>query len=317
MTVTTTERKRVEEAVETLARYNKSPYITDFIKQQPKPRIVPHKYDKAELCALIKQVLLGEYQGRKKYVLKLEELIAHLDRLQETGRQHLYSFRLPEEGRDKLLARLRNFEEVKDLLGGEDELYKGGCLVWDAKDRPKLAVVRHDRPTGDSEPRRLLLKWVETRSFWVPQQATGTSEFEDAGEEEGAEKEAEELEESTETQEERQNQRVQIRVLREERAITFFVVDLESGDCEFRIRHYAVERELPGKSNWPLTGLSWRISLDSSLLGRPSWRPPFVELWSRGRSILQAVGLSCLMVVSLSEVRGNSRPLTFANCRRV
>lgn len=236
MTLTTTERKRVEEAVETLARYNKSPYITDFIKQQPKPRIAPHKYDKAELCALIKQVLLGEYQGRKKYVLKLEGLIAYLDALQETGRQHLYSFRLPEEERDKLLARLRSWEEVKALVGGEEELYSTGRMVWEARDRPELALVRYNRPAGATEPRSLLLKWVETRDFWEPQHATSTSEFEEGVEEEGEGQEEDELQESQEAQEERQSQIVRVRVRREERAITFFVIDLENGDCELRIQ---------------------------------------------------------------------------------
>src|SRR3954470_7258301 len=90
MALDATERKAVDDAVEALARYNKFPFVTDFLKQQAVPRISPTKYEKDELRILIKQVLLGEYQGKKKYVLKLPDLITHLDRLQETGRQHVY-----------------------------------------------------------------------------------------------------------------------------------------------------------------------------------------------------------------------------------
>ncbi len=232
MALTAIERRRVEEAVETLARYNKSPFITDFLKQQPKPRISPGKYEKAELCDLIKQVLLEEYRGRRKYVLKLDELIAHLDRLQETGRQHIYLFRLPEEDRDKLLARLRDLNEVKALLGGEGEIYEGGRLIWEARDGPQLALVRHDPPDSTMQPRSLLLKWVETRAFWAPQeQATSASESEELSEEE-----TQEIEET-----EGENQKLQIRVgrdmvQREERATNFFVINLDNGDCELRIQ---------------------------------------------------------------------------------
>jgi hypothetical protein len=170
MALTAIERRRVEEAVETLARYNKSPFITDFLKQQPPPRISPGKYEKPELCDLIKEVLLGEYGGRKKYILKLDELMAHLDRLQETGRQHIYLFRLPEEGRDDLLARLRNIYEVKALVCREEEIYESGCLIWEARDGPQLSLVRHDPSGNSTQPGSLLLKWIETRTYWAPQE---------------------------------------------------------------------------------------------------------------------------------------------------
>jgi hypothetical protein len=239
MALTVIERRRVEEAVKTLAHYNKSPFITDFLKQQPKPRISPSKYEKAELCDLIKQVLLGEYRGRKKYVLRLDELITHLDRLQETGRQHIYLFRLPEERRDKLLASLRDLNEVKALLGGEEDSYKGGRLIWEARDGPQLALVRHDPASNSAQLGSLLLKWVETRTFWAPQeQPAGPSEFGEPSEED------EDLQEAGETEEaeaEGESQKEQIRpgrdlVLREERATSFFVINLDNGDCELRIQ---------------------------------------------------------------------------------
>ena len=47
--------------METVARYNKEPFITDFVRQQPKPRILPNRYEKDVLCEIIEQVLLGEY----------------------------------------------------------------------------------------------------------------------------------------------------------------------------------------------------------------------------------------------------------------
>jgi len=113
MALTATERKRVEDAVETRSHYNKSPFISNFLKDQPKPKIPVAKYDKDELCDIIKQILLGEYRGKKRYSLKLEDLISYLDRLQETGRQHLYLLRLPDEERESLLTRLRKEDEVK------------------------------------------------------------------------------------------------------------------------------------------------------------------------------------------------------------
>src|SRR5215213_4618599 len=229
MALTATERMRVELAVETLARYNKDPFISDFVKQQPKPRIPPDKYDKDELCALIKQVLLGEYQGKKKYLLKLDELILHLDRLQETGRQHLYLFRLPlpEEERDQRLAPLRDLNKVRALLGGDESIYQNGRLVWEAKDGPQLALVRHEPLHGTTQPRSLLLKWVETRNFWAAQKPVDASKPVKLIENEGEGQEAGEEEES---------QKIQIKVRCEERATTFFIIDLDSGDCELRIQ---------------------------------------------------------------------------------
>lgn len=239
MALTAIERRRIDEAVETLAHYNKSPFITDFLKQQPKPKISPGKYEKAELCDLIKQVLLGEYRGRRKYVLKLDELITHLDRLQETGRQHIYLFRLPEEGRDEMLARLRDLNQVKALLGGEEEIYKDGRLIWEARDGPQLALVRHDQSGGTTPPGSLLLKWVETRTFWAPQeQPSSPSESGDQSEEDES---LQDLEEIDESEAEGESQKAQIRpgrdlVLREERATSFFAINLENGDCELRIQ---------------------------------------------------------------------------------
>lgn len=237
MALTATVRGRVEEAVTTLARYNKDPFITDFLRQQPKVNRVPAQLNKEDLCDLMRDVLLGEYKGKRKYALKLDDLVAYLDRLQETGRQHLYLFHLPEEGRGELLARLRDLNEVKALLGGDEDLYEGGGrLVWEARDAPQLALVRHD-PPGVEPPTRLVLKWVETRAFsyWVTQKSNGSHQTGKPYEEEGEEQEAEEIEEA-EGEESRSEPRVKVQVKGEERSATFFVVNLESGDCELRIQ---------------------------------------------------------------------------------
>ena len=227
MALTATERKRVDDAVETLARYNKNPVISNFLKEQPKPKIPVAKYDKDELCDIIKQVLLGEYRGKKKYSLKLEDLTTYLDRLQETGRQHLYLFSLPEGERETLLARLRNEDDVKDLLSYDDGLYGYGQLVWETSEGPQLAQVRHEK-LGSTQAESLILKWVETRVFWAPQQENRLPDSENPDELpediDGTETEADE------------NQRIQVRIKRDERATTFFVVNLENGDCELRIQ---------------------------------------------------------------------------------
>lgn len=227
MALTATERKRVEDAVETLSRYNKNPFISNFLKEQPKPKIPIAKYEKDELCDIIKQVLLGEYRGKKKYNLKLEDLIVYLDGLQETGRQHLYLFSLPEEERESLLARFRNANEVRTLLNCGNELYGKGRFIWETSEGPQLAQVCHDGP-GTTTQGSLILKWVETRVFWAPQQATRNQDSE------SLEESMEDIEvPQTEADE---SQRIQVRIKREERATTFFVVDLENGNCQLRIQ---------------------------------------------------------------------------------
>src|SRR6266404_1886062 len=155
-----TEQKRVNDAVDTLFRYNKAPFIADFLKRQSRPQIPAGRYEKDELCDLVKKILLGVSTGKKKkYVLRLDDLINYLDLLQETGRQHVYLFRLPEERGDQLLARLQDLNDVKTLLGVEEELYDGRRLVWETKvGSPQLALVRYDPADGPTGPRRLVLK---------------------------------------------------------------------------------------------------------------------------------------------------------------
>src|SRR6266849_3737598 len=162
MALTATERRRVEDAVDSLFHYNRNPFITDFIRQQRPPRIPLARYDRYDLCELIKEILLGEYQGRKRFILNLEDLIAYLDRLQETGRQHLYWFRLPEEESEQLLARLRDVDQVRELSGIQNGIYGDGRLIWEARDGPQLARVWHDPPDNGMDPRCLVLKWIET-----------------------------------------------------------------------------------------------------------------------------------------------------------
>src|ERR1043165_3006092 len=97
MPVTDIQRRRIDEAVETLARYQRAPFLDDFIKQQPPPTI-PKKYDKDELCKIIKDILLGEAEPKfQKHRIELETLIEYLDRLQVTGRQHVFLFRLVDQ----------------------------------------------------------------------------------------------------------------------------------------------------------------------------------------------------------------------------
>lgn len=255
MAITAIERTRVEQAVEALARYNK-PFLTDFVsrkkgkkgkpadlgEEQKKPGIPQAKYNRNELSALIGQIVLGEYGGRKKYLLTPEDLIGHLDRLQETGRQHLYLFRLPDESRDALLARLRKREEVEKILDGERELYEKGRTVWEARKGPRLALVRFDASPGSAEPRRLVLKWIETRLYFKSKvEPIPTSDSEPASEEEREEQEERELDEAEETSEveeegERQGEKIHRSVPHEERAATFFVIHLDSGECELRIQ---------------------------------------------------------------------------------
>ena len=268
MALTATERKRVEDAVETLSRYNKSPFISNFLKDQPKPKIPVAKYDKDELCDIIKQVLLGEYRGKKKYSLKLEDLITYLDRLQETGRQHLFLFSLPEEELESLLTRLRKETEVKTLLNCSDGLYGHGQLVWETSDGPRLSQVRHDPPCT-TQPRSLVLKWVETRVFWSPQKATGSHDYENQDEL------LEDIE-TTETEAD-ENQRIQVRIKREERAVTFFVIDLENGDCELRIQAIHGRARMARQNQVNTYRTLIKALFGFELVGPSVWPRPFVE----------------------------------------
>jgi hypothetical protein len=227
------ERKRIDEAVQTLVRYNKSPFITDYLKKQPAPRISPAKYEKDELRTLVKSILLGEYRGKKKHVLTLEGLTDHLDRLQETGRQHVYLLRFPDDAAP-LLARLRDANETRLLIGGEDELYRDGLRVWETSAGPKLALVRRD--TAEGTPHRLTLKWVETREFWAPDRPADAMQSAEMMEEEESAEDTSSLSVSAVHETSAETQRVQIRVRHEERAVTFLVINLDSGECELEIQ---------------------------------------------------------------------------------
>lgn len=151
----------------------------------------------------------GEHRARRHLRIITSSRLPSV--FQETGRQHLYLLHLPEEGRDQLLARLRDLNEVKALLGGEEAIYQeGGRLVWETKKGPQLALVRHNRPDGATPPHSLLLKWIETRVFWTAQKPGG-------GTGAGKPREAEDL---AEEDEEEESQKVQIKERREERAAT-------------------------------------------------------------------------------------------------
>lgn len=227
------ERKRIDEAVRTLVRYNKSPFITDYLKQQPAPRISPAKYEKDELRTLVRSILLGEYRGKKKHVLTLEGLIDHLDRLQETGRQHVYLLRFPDDA-DRVLARLRDPDEARLVIGGEDGLYGDGLRVWETSAGPKLVLVR--RNASESTSHTLTLKWVETREFWAPDRPADATPAAEVMEDEELVEDDAALSPSASRETLAETQRVQIRVRHEERAVTFLVIDLESGECELKIQ---------------------------------------------------------------------------------
>jgi hypothetical protein len=221
------ERKRVDDAVRTLARYNLDPFITNYLRKQPEPpkppkptkrakkgpkqeavqKIPISKYDKPEVCGIIREVLLGEYRA-KKYELQLDALVEHLDELQETGRQHVYLFRLPESK----CQTLRDPIARKELFAVDDAIYANGILEWEARKGPLLVRVWTDA-------QHLLFKWVETREYWIPEGA------DEAVEEEIEEEEEEDADKKTRTT-----------VRREERAVSFFVIDLEGGNCELRIQ---------------------------------------------------------------------------------
>ncbi|HEY0593377.1 MAG TPA: hypothetical protein VGF40_16510 [Thermoanaerobaculia bacterium] len=234
MALEVAERRRIDDAVDALLRYNKSPFITDFLKSQPQPRISPARYEKDELRLLIKQVLSGEYRGRKKYQLRLDGLIDHLDRLQETGRQHLYLLHLA-GGASPLLARLRDPAEARHILGVA-EMPESGVSVWESRGKPTLAQVRHDCRGGEGTFQRLILKWVETREYWAAEESSATDSS--TAEEQEEQRDAEGISDAPLAEEEpaASSQRVQVSVRHEERAVTFFVVNLVTGDCELRIQ---------------------------------------------------------------------------------
>jgi TRADD-N domain-containing protein len=239
MSNTSDERKRVSEAVAVLARYNKVPFITEFLKRQPHPRITAAKYEKDELCSLIHDVLVGDYHGKKKYVLDIIDLLNHLDQLQETGRQHLYLFRWAESEVEAVLSRARDRTDLLKVLGDEKDLF-GGRVVWEARSGPALAHVRYESPTESTPHGALLLKWIETREYWAPRKNADASrkgddlsmaESDDIEHEVFDAKPSDSALMGTDTTE-----RIQVRTRREERAASYCVINLETGDLQLRIQ---------------------------------------------------------------------------------
>ncbi|HKS24425.1 MAG TPA: hypothetical protein VJZ76_16615 [Thermoanaerobaculia bacterium] len=99
----------------------------------------------------------GETVRDERYVLSFDALIDYLDALQETGRQHLYIFRIP-DGQREVLA---DPQKVKELLKGDDAIYAGGLRIFEtAKGQPELVLVKYEPAEA---PRYLILKWIETR----------------------------------------------------------------------------------------------------------------------------------------------------------
>jgi hypothetical protein len=208
MPATDTERRRIEDAVVTLASYSFEPMV-DYVRNRSKPQIPISRFNKNQLRDAIRNVLMGELVRDQRYELNFDALIDYLDALQETGRQHLYLFRLPEAQRDALLAQLRDRTQLKALLKCDEEICNGGRRIYETAKGPELALVKYELA---ATTQYLLLKWIETRKKPA-----------DAGDEGETEEEAEEKQESAP-------------VAAGQRAATFFVINLENGECDLRIQ---------------------------------------------------------------------------------
>jgi hypothetical protein len=207
MPVTDIVQRRIEDAVLTLDSYDR-PTMDRYVRTHPKSQRIPvGRFLKPELRDAIQKTLRGETVRDEQYVLSFDALIDYLDALQETGRQHLYIFRIP-EGQREVLA---DPQKVKELLQGDEAIYTGGLRIFEtAKGQPELALVKYEPAEA---PRYLILKWIETRG----DPADGGDEQE----------EIEDAEEQEATAPEEPLGR---------RAATFFVADLENGECELRIQ---------------------------------------------------------------------------------
>lgn len=189
-------RKMVDESVETLFSYTLKPFVHDFLARQPPPRI-PTYLNEGRMRDEVTAALLGTHQNSR---IRLEDLVAYLDRLQESGRLHVFLLSVP---RDQI-RRLSEAEEVKRRLAGKGvaDRYSQNHFIFHAREVPELSAVRHD-------PGRLVLKWVETRTWWKVRERDL------------------DLEAGVQTVKSDQ---------KEERSVSFFCLDLESGDAEVKIQ---------------------------------------------------------------------------------
>lgn len=184
-------RRRAREAVDALFSFRPlDPWVRDFVRDQPLKRIKPG-FDEVRLRLEIYQALVGEHPLGDR--IELEVLVEYLDHLQKSGKTHIFLLSLPEEELENLeiLKDEELFKQrLRDLRLGNR--YNQNHWVYDTGKKTKLAAAWHEPGA------RLLLKWVETRT-WQTQKAG-----------------------------KKQNHR--------QRAVSFFHLDLVSGDGELRIQ---------------------------------------------------------------------------------
>jgi hypothetical protein len=210
MPLSEADERRVTDAVEALFSYNLDPFVRGFVRAQPKPRI---RSDLAErlLRQEITQALLATHpEGHR---LELARLLDYLDELQQSGNQHIFLLSLPEEKRGELVRIASQLAALASPLSDADpvalhngharlaERYNANRWIAESRGGPALAAAFHAN-------RHLLLKWVETRDF-----------FEKCDEED------------PET-----GGRISRQLRREERAVNYFRLDLDSGEAEIKIQ---------------------------------------------------------------------------------
>lgn len=185
----------IDEAVETLFSY-RLPIVREALGKLPEPRIPGYGHlDLTRLRLETDQALNGVHPTAR---MKIDEVTAELDRLQEYGKQHLLLVRFSGDGQQ--LASLADPEHVKKQLsqiGMADRYNKAHYIdVNHVTDDPVLAEVRH-------EPGRLICKWVERRT-WEEMVETDPGKYE--------------------------------KVTREARAVNFFDLNLVTGAAEVKIQ---------------------------------------------------------------------------------
>jgi hypothetical protein len=146
------------------------------------------------------QVLGGLFP---RHPVQLSSLVAGLDKLQECGRQHVFLYRMATDRREESLAQLRDEAFIRRRIEGCDaaDCLNSNRFIWDTE-KPELAAVRHNQE-------HLLLQWVETRT-WMKK---------------------------TETQvDPKTGKKVDVSIPQNERACTFFHIDLRTGRSELLIQ---------------------------------------------------------------------------------
>jgi len=132
--------------------------------------------------------------------LRLDDLIAYLDEIKGYGRQFVCLWRL-KEGQEAWLAGLRERATVERMLGEKSDRLDHRRLVCESA-VPELVEVRHSPSAARPS---LRFEWVATRRYFVLKRQDDPAALPQA-------------------------------VPRSQRAVTFFRIDLDTGDCELRIQ---------------------------------------------------------------------------------